>query len=70
MVENNNLLNLLKLAVTTLGSCNHIQLPPDNESGIVDSGLTGYYFGPDAPVSNYDATTPKIEVPVANGTSA
>jgi hypothetical protein len=68
MVENNNLLNLLKLAVTTLDSCNPTQLPPDNESGIADSGSTGCYFGPDAPVSNYDATAPTIEVQVANGT--
>jgi hypothetical protein len=68
MVENNNLLNLLNLAVTTLGSCNPTLLPPDNKSGIADSGSTGYYFGPDAPVNNYDAIAPTIEVQVANGT--
>jgi hypothetical protein len=68
MVENNDLLNLLKLAGTTFGSCNPTQLPPDNESGIADSGLTGYYFGPDAPVSNYDATLPTVEVQLANRT--
>jgi hypothetical protein len=27
-----------------------------------------YYFGPNAPVSNYDATAPTIEVQVANHT--
>jgi hypothetical protein len=68
MVENNDLLNLLKLAITTLGSCNPTQLPPDNKSGIADSGLMGYYFGPDEPVCNYDATAPTIEVQVANST--
>jgi hypothetical protein len=68
MVEHINLLNLLKLAVTTLGSCYPTQLPPDNKSGIADSGSMGYYFGPNAPVSNYDATVPTIEVQVANGT--
>jgi hypothetical protein len=68
MVENNNLLNLLKLAITTLGSCNPTQLLPDNKSSIADSSSMGYCFGPDAPVSNYDATAPKIEVQVANGT--
>jgi hypothetical protein len=68
MVENNELLNLLKLAATTLGSCNPTQLPPSNESSIKDSGSMGYYIGPDAPVSNYDATVPTIEVQVANGT--
>jgi hypothetical protein len=68
MVENNNLLNLLKLAITTLDSCNPTQLPPNNEFRIADSGLTGYHFGPDAPVSNYDDIAPTIEVQVANGT--
>jgi hypothetical protein len=62
MVENNNLFNLLKVAVSTLGSCNPTQPPPNNESSVADSGLTGYYFGPDAPVSNYVATVPTIEV--------
>ncbi len=69
MVESNNdLINLLKLAVTTLDSSNPTQLPPDSNSGIADSGLTGFYFGPDAPVSNYDAIAPAIEAQVANGT--
>jgi hypothetical protein len=55
MVENN------KLAVITLGSCNPTQLPPANESGIADSGSMGYYFGPNTPVSNYDATAPTMK---------
>jgi hypothetical protein len=68
MVEsNNNLINFLKLALTTLDS-SPTQLPPDNDSGIADSGLRGFYFGPNAPVNNYDATTPKIEIQVANST--
>jgi hypothetical protein len=70
MVESNNgLLNLLKLAVTTLDSCNPTQLPPNNNSRIADSGSMGFYFGLNAPVSNYDDTTaPTIEVQVANST--
>jgi hypothetical protein len=45
MVEsNNNLLNLLKLAVTKLNSCNPTQLSPDKDSGIADSGSTRFYF--------------------------
>jgi hypothetical protein len=68
MVENNNLLYLLKLAVSTLDSCNPTQHSPNNKSGIAVSGLMGYYFGPDAPVSNYDATAPTIQVQVANST--
>jgi hypothetical protein len=69
MVESyNNLLNLLKLAVTTLDSSTPTQLPPNNDSSIADSGSMGFYFCPDAPVNNYDATAPGIEVQVANGT--
>ena len=45
MIENNDLLNLLKLAVTTLDSCNTNQRPPDNESGIADSGLCSKPLG-------------------------
>jgi hypothetical protein len=64
MVESNNdLLNLLTLAVTTLNSCNPTQLPLDNDSGIADSGSMRFYFGPDTPVSNYDTTAPTIESP-------
>jgi hypothetical protein len=45
MVESNNdLLDLLKLAITTLDSSNPTQLPPHNNSGIADSGLTGFYL--------------------------
>ncbi len=63
MIElNNDLLNLLKLAVTTLDSSNPTLLPPDNDSGIANSGSLGFYFGPNAPVNNYDATAPTIEV--------
>jgi hypothetical protein len=64
----NNLLNLQKLAITTPDSSNPTQLPFNNNSGIADSGSMGFYFGPNAPVSNYDATAPTIEVQVANGT--
>jgi hypothetical protein len=68
MVESNNdLLNLLKLAITTLDSSNPNQLSPDSNSSIFDSGSTEFYFGPIEPVNNYDATSPTIEVQVANG---
>ncbi len=68
MVENNDLLNLLKLAVTTPDSSKLTQLPPNNDSGIANSGLSGFHFGPDAHVNNYDATAPTIEFQVAKGT--
>jgi hypothetical protein len=66
--SNNGLLNLLKLAITTLDSSNPILLPTNNNSSIADSGLSGYYFGPGMPVNNYDATAPTIKVQVANVT--
>ncbi len=66
--SNNDLLNLLILAVTTLDSSNPTLLPPDKDSGIVDSGLSGFYFGPGAPGNNYDAIAPTIEIQVANHT--
>jgi hypothetical protein len=69
MVESNNdLLNLQKLAITTLDSSNPTLLPPNNNSGIANSGLLGFYFGPNATVNNHDATVPTIEVQVANST--
>jgi hypothetical protein len=47
MVESNNdILNLLKLAITTLDSSNLTQLPPNNDSGIAVSGSTGFTFAP------------------------
>ncbi len=64
----NNLLNLLKLAVTTLDSSKPTLLPTTNDSSIADSVLLGFYFGPNATVNNYDATVPTIEVQIATGT--
>jgi hypothetical protein len=66
--SNNNLLNLLKLVVTTLDSSNPTLLPTNNDSGIANSGSLEFSLGPDAPVNNYDATLPTIEVQVANNT--
>ncbi len=68
IVSNNNLINLKELAITTLDSSNPTLHPINNNSGIADSGLSGFYFGPDAPVNNYDATAPTIEVQVAKVT--
>jgi hypothetical protein len=62
------LFNLQELAVTKLDSSNPTLHPTDNASSIADSGLLGFYSGPDAPVNNYDATAPTIEVWVANNT--
>jgi hypothetical protein len=70
VVSNNNLIKLKELAFTTLPSRNPTPKPPDIDSGIADSGSSGMYFAPGAPVTNYDATAPTIGVCVANDTPA
>jgi len=68
VVSDNDLIINKKLAFTTLTSRNPTPHPPDEETGIVDSGSSHLYFAPGAPVMNYDATAPTIRVRVANGT--
>ncbi len=69
VVSNNGLLILQELVITTLDSSNPTLHPTNNDISIADSGLAGFYFGPDALVNNHDATAPTIEVQVDNGTS-
>jgi hypothetical protein len=40
---------------------------PPSHTGIADSGASGFYFAPDAPVANYNALAPTVGVRVANG---
>ena len=68
VVSDNDLINNKKLAFTTFISRNPTPHPPDEDTGIVDSGSSHLYFAPGAPVMNYDATAPTIRVRVANGT--
>jgi hypothetical protein len=68
VVSDNDLINNKKLAFTTFTSCNPTPHPPDEDTGIVDSGSSHLYFAPGAPVMNYYATAPTIRVCVANGT--
>jgi hypothetical protein len=68
VVSNNNLINLQELAVTKLDSSNPILHPTNNDSSIANWGSSGFSFGPNALVNNYDATVPTIEVGVANST--
>ena len=68
VVSNNNLTNLKELAFTTLPSRKPTPIPPDIDSSIANSGSSGMYFAPRAPVTNHDATAPTIRVHVANGT--
>jgi hypothetical protein len=37
------------------------------QTGIADSGASGFYFAPGAPVANYNPAAPKVGVWVANG---
>ena len=39
----------------------------DRDTAIVDSGASGWYFIPDAPVSNVDTQAPTIRVGTATG---
>ena len=70
VVSDNDLTNLQELAITKLDCSNPTLHPTDNDSGIADSRLSGFYFNPDAPAIKYDATAPSIsiEVRVDNGT--
>ena len=68
IVSDNDLTNLKELAFTTLPSRNPTPNSPDIDSSIANSGSSGMYFAPGAPVTNYDATAPTIGVHVANST--
>jgi hypothetical protein len=46
---------------------NHLPTTPAHHTGIADSGASGFYFAPDAPVTNYNPQAPTIGVRVANG---
>jgi hypothetical protein len=50
---------------------NPLQIPPptipSHHTGIADSGASGFYFAPDAPVTNYNLQAPTVGVCVANG---
>jgi hypothetical protein len=68
IVSNNDLTYLKELALTTFTGRNPTPHPPDISSGIANSGSSGVYFPPGAPVTNYDVTTPTIGFRVANST--
>ena len=40
---------------------------PSHHTGIADSRASGFYFAPDAPVTNYNPQAPTVGVRVANG---
>ncbi len=46
--------------------CNPTQLPLSH-TGIADSGASGFYFAPRAPVTDFNHKAPTVGVGVANG---
>jgi hypothetical protein len=54
-------------ALSTPSSCNPTHLPSSHTTGIANSGASGFYFAPSAPVANLNPKAPSIGVRVANG---
>jgi hypothetical protein len=65
---NNNkfLKNNYYFALSTTSASNPTQLP-SSHTGIANSGASGFYFAPGAPVANLDPKAPTVGVRVANG---
>jgi len=63
--DKNCLTNNYYFALSTTPASNPTQLPPSH-TGIADSGASGFYFAPGAPMSNLDHTAPTVGVRVAN----
>ena len=53
-------------ALSTTPACNPTQLPPSHK-GITNSGASGFYFAPRAPVANLNPRAPTVGVRLANG---
>ncbi len=53
-------------ALSTPASCNFFPRPYSH-TGIANSGASGFYFVPSAPVSNLNPQAPTIGIRVANG---
>jgi hypothetical protein len=62
----NCLKNNYYFALSTTSASNPTQLPPSH-TGIADSGASGFYFAPGAPVTNLNHKAPTVGVRVANG---
>ena len=65
-VTDNLLKNNYYYALSTASAGNPTQLP-SSDTGIADSGASGFYFAPGAHVANLNSRAPPIEVEVANG---
>jgi hypothetical protein len=64
--DNQLLKNNYYFALSTTPACNPTQLP-SSHTGIANSGASGFYFAPGAPVSNLNPQALAIRVRVANG---
>ena len=65
-VTDNLLKNNYYYALSTASAGNPTQLP-SSDTGIADSGASGFYFAPGAHVANLNSRAPPIGVEVANG---
>jgi hypothetical protein len=65
--DNDELLkNNYYFALSTTSTSNPTHLP-SSHTGIADSGASGFYFAPGAPVANLDPKAPTVAVRVVNG---
>ncbi len=64
--ENNCLKNNYSFALSTTPACNPTKLTPSH-TGIANSGASGFYFAPSAPVVNLNPKAPVVGVQVVNG---
>ena len=64
--DTNCLTNNYYFALSTTSASNPTQLLPSH-TGIADSGASGFYFAPGAPVANLNHKAPTVGVRVANG---
>jgi len=65
-VTNNLLKTNYYYAISTASASNPTQIP-SSDTGIADSGASGFYFAPGAHVANLNPRAPPIGVEVANG---
>jgi hypothetical protein len=64
--DNNLLKNKYYFALSTTPACNSTHLPISH-TGIADSSASGFYFLPNASVTNLNPNAPPVGVRVANG---
>jgi hypothetical protein len=64
--DNQLLKNNYYFALSATPACNPTQLP-SSYTGIANSGASGFYFAPGAPISNLNPQAPVVGVRVANG---